>query len=349
MKKRSTLTAAAVAAVFLLCSSLSFAGAAEMTELKVTELVPIGRAVGIEMSAKGALIVSYSDANGDSAAKKGGLRPGDLIVSVDGREVSSARELTDEIAKSGCRTLSIEVLRNGRSRSFKVTPTSGPDGLPRIGAWVRDSLAGIGTVTFYDPQSGVIGLLGHGISDGESGVLMPVDSGSLMPARVSGVKKSRPGCPGELTAVFGTPAAGELVSNSETGLFGHVAADELYPELFSADPIPVATMDQVKTGSAYILANVEGEEVRQYQIEISAILDRNSATRNFRIRITDSELAEITGGIVQGMSGSPIIQNGRIVGAVTHVLVDSPTDGYGIFIGNMLSHAAENRPLPNAA
>lgn len=351
MLKKSRFLAA-MAAAAILCSAFSFAGAApaKMTELKADSLVPVGRAAGIKLFAEGAVVISFSDSGGQCPARSAGLKPGDVIVSVGGYAVFGSEDLTSALAKNGVKPVRLTVLRGEKTLSVEVTPLCDAEGNVRIGAWVRDSLAGVGTITFYDPQSGVVGLLGHGIADGETGSLMPLGAGSLVPATVTGVKKSRPGAPGELIADFGSAAdAGRLISNSDTGLFGTLGADELYPELLAGKPIPIATQNQIIEGKATILANVNGDEVCEYDIEITKIINYDRSTKNLQIRITDPVLLSLTGGIVQGMSGSPIIQNGRIVGAVTHVLVDSPSEGYGIYIGNMLKFAQKSAAVYKAA
>ena len=208
----------------------------------------------------------------------------------------------------------------------------------RLGAWIRDSMAGIGTMTFYDPLSGRFGALGHGVTDVDTGGLMPLEHGSIMDATVKAVKRGESGSPGELRGSFDlTRDSGSLYANTDCGLFGVIEGES--NALGTQNAVPVAQRGEVAVGAASILANCEGDAVREYAVEIERIYAGSSPTRNMLVRVTDPELLACTGGIVQGMSGSPILQNGKLVGAVTHVLVNDSARGYGIFIENMLDAA----------
>jgi len=227
------------------------------------------------------------------------------------------------------------VRRDGQNLTLSVAPEQNEQGAYAIGAWIRDSMAGIGTVTFYDPETGAFGALGHGITDTDTALLMPFASGSVLPSTVKAVNPGTVGQAGELRGDFDlTCELGQLSANTTAGIFGTMAAGGELEEL--GEPMPVASPDEVQTGAATILANVEGDQVKEYDIEILKLLD-NGDGREMLISVTDPELLEITGGIVQGMSGSPILQNGKFVGAVTHVLLNDPTKGYGIFLETMLS------------
>lgn len=199
-------------------------------------------------------------------------------------------------------------------------------------------MAGIGTMTFYDPQSGTFGALGHGVTDVDTGQLLPLDHGSIMDASVKAVKKGERASPGELKGDFDlTRDSGTLYANTECGIFGKLSAEDAAKIVGAA--LPIAKKDEVKTGKATILATVSGNETREYDIEIEKIYSPSGSTRNLLLHVTDEELLAQTGGVVQGMSGSAILQDGKIIGAVTHVLLDDPSRGYGIFIENMLSAA----------
>ena len=204
-----------------------------------------------------------------------------------------------------------------------------------MGAWIRDSMAGIGTMTYYNPEDGSFGALGHGITDSDTALLMPFASGSILPSTVKAVKKGAAGDAGELRGDFDLSGdLGDLYANTECGIFGTLDPGEFTEQL--GDPIPVAAADQVRTGPATILSNVENDSVKEYDIEIIQIVENSADGRNLVISVTDPELLAATGGIVQGMSGSPILQDGRFVGAVTHVLLNDPTKGYGILMETML-------------
>ena len=220
-----------------------------------------------------------------------------------------------------------------------VSPEQNETGTYSIGAWIRDSMAGIGTMTFYDPELGAFGALGHGITDADTALLMPFSSGSILPSTVKAVKKGSVGEAGELRGDFDLSGdIGELYANTSSGIFGTVAASELVEQM--GDAIPVADSNQVHPGDATILSNVQGDAVKEYQIEILKVVDHAADGRDLVISVTDPELLALTGGIVQGMSGSPILQDGTFVGAVTHVLLNDPTKGYGIFLENMLEDSS---------
>ena len=206
-----------------------------------------------------------------------------------------------------------------------------------IGAWIRDSMAGIGTMTYYDPATATFGALGHGITDVDTAQLMPFSNGSILPSTVKAVKKGEAGSAGELRGDFDlTCDLGGLYANTSSGVFGTLESDYA-PAREEAVPT-----GQARTGPAVIRSNIRGDEVREYSIEILKTVQGSGDGRDMVISITDPDLIEATGGIVQGMSGSPVIQNGRIVGAVTHVLLNDPTKGYGISIENMLEAAGND-------
>jgi len=305
-----------------------------------TELVPVGQTVGIEIKCKGAMVVAVSavkSTQGDvSPGEDAGLLPGDVITRVGETDISSAGEFKDAIVHSDGKTISIHVTRDGKAYQFDLTPVLDESGSYELGLWLRDSMAGIGTVTFYDPQSGIFGALGHPVSEVETGVLMPLATGSIMPASVKSVRRGEPGSPGELQGEFRhMQKTGTLFSNAASGIFGHVE----HPSTFSdSDPLPIGSADDLKLGAAKIRANVIGTEIQEFDIEISRIFSGGD-DRNMMITVTDPALLAHTGGIVQGMSGSPILQNGKIVGAVTHVLIQNPERGYGINIERMIANA----------
>lgn len=302
----------------------------------VKELVPVGRAVGVKLFADGVLVVDFPE--GVSSAKACGLKEGDVILSCNGTEITSTEHLQQLLVENGDAQATLSVQRGNKMLTLKASPRAGEDGTYRLGAFVRDSMAGIGTMTFYDPQSGVFGALGHGVTDVDTGKLMPLEQGSTMDASVKAVKRGQSGCPGELRGEFDlTCDSGTLFANTDCGIFG-VANRESFT-CPAGKALPVAEKNDVAVGRATILSNVSGTEIKEYEIEIEKVFSSSADTRNLLLRVTDEELLEKSGGIVQGMSGSPILQNGKIVGAVTHVLVDDAARGYGILIENMLDAA----------
>ena len=287
-------------------------------------LIPGGCTVGVKLYTQGLVVTGFESR---SAAKAAGLKKGDVIIQVDGEAVHTAAALRECLEEE---QVILKILRNGREAEFCVRPNGN-----QIGAYVRDSLAGIGTVTYYDPDTGAFGALGHGVSDSETKVLLPVEAGVVVQSSVADVKKGRDGAPGELKGSFDVSTIlGKVERNAERGIFGTL--DVPIP----GTPLPVAEAGEAEPGPAEIWANVDGQEVRSYSVEILRIYPHADETgRNMLLEVTDPDLLYATGGIVQGMSGSPIIQDGKLVGAVTHVLVNDPTRGYGIFIENMLEAA----------
>ena len=304
-------------------------------------LMPGGQSVGVAMTTGGVVVVGNSDlGKTPSPARLAGLRSGDVIQCVNGVDISGAAQLSDCLKDGG--TAHLQVLRDGSVMECDVTPArDARDGRYRLGAWVRDSTAGVGTLTFYDPRDGAFGALGHAITDVDTGVVMPVGEGEIYVNRVVDVTPSKGGAPGELTGDFlgETEALGSVNRNCEYGIFGHAArplANALYPE-----GLPAATRRQIHTGAASLLTTVDEGGVGEYACEIVRLSDAaQPAARAMVVRVTDPELLRKTGGIVQGMSGSPLIQDGRIIGAVTHVMVNDPTMGYGICIESMLDSAS---------
>ncbi len=298
-------------------------------------LIPGGQAVGVAIHTKGVVVVGLSDGAGLQA----GLRAGDILISVNGRPLDSADILTETVNAASGQPLSILLERNGRQQTLLATPLFDESSQSyRLGVWVRDSTAGVGTLTFYDPQTQAYGALGHAITDSDTGLMLPVSEGYLMQAEVVGVHKGERGMPGELKGSFLREQVrlGSVDLNDAVGIYGRMdgaAHNALYP-----DGLPVGSKNEVHTGAATILSTVNGSETVEYTVEITQV-NRSSEQKSMVIRVTDERLLAITGGIVQGMSGSPIVQNGKLVGAVTHVLVNDPTRGYGIFIENMLDAA----------
>ena len=294
------------------------------------ELVPVGHTVGIKMFARGVLVVDLAE--GKSPAKECGLAKGDVILQCNGTAVTSTEQFQQLL--QGEEEVELAVRRGGSAKTLTAEPEQNEDGAWVIGAWIRDSMAGIGTVTYYDPATGAFGALGHGVTDTDTAQLLPFASGSVLPSTVKAVKRGQAGAAGELKGKFDlTTDLGTLRANTASGIFG-----ELSPcALTEGDAVPVAESAEVRDGPAVIRSNVAGDCVKDYQVELRRLGDGEE--RNLLVTVTDPELLSATGGIVQGMSGSPILQNGKLVGAVTHVLLNDPTKGYGIFIENMLKAA----------
>lgn len=314
-------------------------GRMRVTARDETRLIPGGAAVGIALATDGVLVVGVSDVAGKSPAQSAGLKAGDVIQSVNGQKLQSSQHLTELVSASGGTPLSMTFERDGKSRTVFLTPAlDSSSGLYRMGAWVRDSTAGVGTLSYYDPQNGAYGALGHAINDGDTGKLLPVKTGALMQAEIVDIKKGLRGTPGELRGSFlkDQVLLGSIEENTVLGIFGKL--DQPYVNPLYPDGLPIAFQESVEIGPATILSTLDGEGVQEYEVEIvQAVRQITPSQKSMVIRVTDPRLLQKTGGIVQGMSGSPIIQNGRIIGAVTHVFVDDPTQGYGLYIEWMLS------------
>ena len=305
-------------------------------------LIPGGRSLGVALETDGVMVVGSSDlGNTDSPARRAGILPGDVIQTVNGERIAGAEALSERIADG--ETVSLGVLRGEEKMQVEVQPKEDPrDGEYRLGVWVRQSTAGVGTLTYYDPESGEYGALGHAITDVDTGVTFPVGEGAVYENEVIRVTRGAQNAPGELTGAFFDEeiVLGEIEKNTGFGVFGTadggMGEGGLYP-----DGLPVGRRDEIHTGQAQILSCVDGETVKAYDCEIEKLYSQSEpGTRSMVIRITDEELLQKTGGIVQGMSGSPVIQDGKIVGAVTHVFVSDPTRGYGVYIEWMLDAAA---------
>lgn len=343
-KGRRFLTLALCAAVaFALCAGFLTPRVSAISGSKQYEnvsLIPGGIPFGVKFSTEGVVVVGFCDLEGISKSQNpaylAGLRPKDIIKKVDGRSLEDAAELTRVIEECGGRQLSLTYTRSGQEKTAKITPAySESEGKYKTGIWVRDSGAGIGTVTYIDPNTGEFGGLGHGICDGESGELIPMERGVVTDVKINAVKKGIAGEPGEIKGHFGTDKRGTVCTNTECGVFG--AFSKIPNEAGQA--MPVGSSEYIKCGEAEILCTLDDGGRQSYKIEISRINRGAEGSKCFIIKVTDPRLIEKTGGIVQGMSGSPIIQNGKLIGAVTHVMINDPTVGYGIFIENMLSAA----------
>ncbi len=304
-------------------------------------VIPSGKPVGIKIFADGLLIINIADVKTStgtiSPAKAAGLAVGDRIISANSVSPSTSEELARIINKAEGDVL-LKIQRGESLHELSITPAiAAEDGTKKLGIWVRDSTAGVGTMTFYDPKSRSFATLGHAITDADTGVIILPKEGALCDCEIISTKKGISGTPGELSGRFGVNNLGNILMNSSLGVYGRLTDGDL---LDDTGYMQVATRFEVKTGAAYIMADVDGGGVMQYDINIdevskSARIDNKSMV----ISVTDPVLLAKTGGIVQGMSGSPIIQNGKLVGAVTHVFVNDPTRGYGIFAENMLDTA----------
>ena len=329
MKMKKTVLCAALAVLSLLSPA---AYAAEEA------LVPVGRAVGIVMDVDGVIVedvTSFRSGEGTvSPAEDAGLMKGDVILALDGETVNGTESLNALLAERDGKTSSLAIRRGGKELNLKVTPAlDAAGGQVRIGVLATEKISGIGTVTYYDPETGKYGALGHGIHAGKGGC-SAIEEGELYDVTLTGVRRGQHGAAGELHGSIVGESVGSAEKNTPYGVFG--VAEKA---LFEGDALPVAEKEDLHTGRATILSEVYEGEQAAYEIEITEIADTPDAAKSISFRVKDKALLEKTGGVVRGMSGSPIVQDGHLIGAVTHVLISDPTEGYGIYIGDMLKAA----------
>ena len=298
-----------------------------------------GMPFGMRIYTEGLVVSGVSDVGNKSPSSDAGIKSGDIILSVNGEKLDTNEQLLSIVEKSKGDPLEIKAVHDGKEYSAKITPVF-DEGLKkyRIGLMVRDSCAGIGTMTFFDKENNIFAGLGHGICDTASGSLMPLEKGDIVNAEINFVNKSICGSPGSLSGTFSDNSpVGNITANSDFGIYGTLNDNAVIPE----NTVPVSFTQEVKRGKARILTTVDSGKPEFYDINIEDVSYNNNSNKNMVIKITDKKLLEKTGGIVQGMSGSPIIQDGKLVGAVTHVFVNDTSRGYGIFAENMINFCNE--------
>lgn len=314
------------------------------SNIKVVEEIfvyPSGESCGVKIHTDGVLVVSVTGINDSignliSPARISGIIPGDFIKKINGNQIKNAKEFIKTVRNNGNIPMKIEYVREGMTKTTTITPVKSFSGEYVLGIWVRDSTAGLGTLTFYTGDKSKFAALGHSITDVDTGEIMSVKNGDIVKSKVISVAKSEKGKAGELNGVFEQPTVkiGKIELNSSFGIYGQVENKDL---LKDKKPVPIALKNELKTGKAKIITTIENNTPQEFEIEIIKINKQNAPdVKGFVIKVTDEKLIEKTGGIVQGVSGSPILQNGKLVGAVTHVFINDPTKGYGIFIENML-------------
>lgn len=306
------------------------------------EVIPLGSAFGIKLFTDGVIIASLSDLPTAGGAccpgEEAGLKPGDYLLEADGMAIPNNAALASYIGQSQGRAITFLVRREERTFQAQVQPVFS-EGAFKTGMWVRDSAAGIGTLTFYDPEAGVFAGLGHGICDRDTNGVMALKTGEPAPITLCGIVKGRPEEPGQLQGYFaGEGSLGRLLANNDTGVYGTLDDPP------QGEAVAVLPREQVQPGPAQLLVSVDAAGPRLYAGEITEVIDRESDTKNFVVTVTDPALLAATGGIVQGMSGCPILQNGKLAGAVTHVFTGDPSSGYGIFAQTVWEQARAVSP-----
>lgn len=319
-----------------------------MPEIKV---IPGGQPIGVKLYTEGVLVVGFADVDTSSGKKQSpaaisGVEMGDSIIEINGIKIKNNSHVSEIINKNGSGILNVKLNRKGDIRSVSIKPTEAKDKDEyKIGLWIRDFTAGVGTLTFYDPSTGRFGALGHPINDVDTGSLLSVRDGKIYNARIISIEQGVKGKPGELRGIFSEDdEAGFLKKNTSSGIYGETTnLNGIASREYNHKLIPIARQNEIKEGPAKILTSIDDGNVRAYDIYIEKLTQQSKAnSKSMIIRITDKELLEKTGGIVQGMSGSPIIQDGKLIGAVTHVFVNRPDMGYGIYIEWMLQEIGMN-------
>ena len=326
---------------------------ASVTVVEDTYVSVLGTPFGMKVYTDGVLVIETDDVKTESGnvnpSKLAGIKVGDYIRRVNGVKITCNEDLSEIVSESAGQALKAEVVRSGKKRTVYITPVlSREDNIYRIGIWVRDSSAGVGTLTFYSPSNNTVCGLGHGICDSDTGELLIPEHGELVGAEVVSVKKGEAGNPGELKGKFTLSRISDITLNTENGVYGIP-----FSEMDIGELTKIALKQEIKDGKAQILCTVNGSTPKLYSCKIrKRSAAYNSSTQNMIVTVTDKELLKITGGIIQGMSGSPILQNGKLVGAVTHVFVDVPESGYAVFAENMFEtaqKAAEKTVLREAS
>ncbi len=309
---------------------------------KEIQVYPGGNVVGIKLQTNGPLVVGFSEVGNIeqkpySPSKEGGINLGDVILSVNDIEINSSEFLSETLNSLNEDEFNIKIERDDKILYKVIKPVKTVDGENRIGLWVRDSTAGIGTVTFVDPETGVFGALGHPITDVDTGDIIKISKGNIVNSSIVNVKRGEKGNPGELKGVFINDdiRMGSVTQNTKYGIFGEYDLENSYGE-----KLGIALKDEIEEGPAKMISTIDNGKPKMYDIVIEKLLQQdNPSSKSMIIKVVDEELLNKTGGIVQGMSGSPIIQNDKLVGAVTHVLVNKPDTGYGIYIEWMLKES----------
>ena len=300
------------------------------------KVIPLGNAIGLKLYTEGVLIVGMSEIEGKRPYEFSGIKEGDRIISIDNKKIETTEDLIETVNTSKGKEVSIKYVRENSEEVTNITPVQTKQDEYKLGLWVRDAAAGVGTASFYIPSTGMFASLGHGITDIDTGDLITISNGELVSTNIVSIQKGEKGKPGEIKgSIEGSRKIGEVYKNSSFGIFGKVSNKNSLK--VTESEMEILNRDEIKKGKAQIICELEDGKKEHYDIEIQRIYTANNKdNKSMLIKITDERLLEKTGGIIQGMSGSPIIQNGKFVGAVTHVLVNDPTTGYGVFADMML-------------
>ena len=306
------------------------------------EVVPIGKIIGLKLYTNGVLIVGMSEIENienqlERPFENVDIREGDTIIKVNETEIDSIESLQNEVNNSKGESINLTLVRNGTILTSNIIPTQTEENEYKLGLWVRDAATGVGTVTYYEPKSKQFAALGHGITDIDTNKLIDIESGQLVTSNIVSIKKGEAGSPGEIKgSILNQTTIGNVNKNSIFGIYGQLT-NLTSLNIDTSKTVKVALRNEIKTGEAKVICNIDGRQTKEYSINIDKIyLDNDSSNKSFIIRVTDKELIDKTGGIIRGLSGAPIIQNGKFIGAITNVLVQNPQIGYGVFADLMI-------------
>lgn len=327
--------------------SLDLFGTIPIKEIDVnvlprTTVIPLGNSIGLKLYTKGVLVVGMSEIKGEDNVtykpyENSGIEEGDMIVEVNNVAIKNTDELVENVNNCNGEKIEIVYVRNDNELTTSITPIKTASNEYKLGLWVRDAQAGVGTATFYEPSTGMFAALGHGITDIDTGEIVNIANGELTTSTIVSIKKGEKGTPGELRGTIESGLKiGEIYKNGSFGISGKIT-NKSNLTFTESEELEVALRSEIKEGKAYILCELESGKIEKYEIEIEKVyVSNNFDNKSMLIKVTDERLLEKTGGIIQGMSGSPIVQNNRFVGAVTHVLVQDPTQGYAVFADMMI-------------
>jgi len=317
--------------------TLSLFNTIDVKDVKVdtiprTTVVPLGNTIGLKLYTSGVLVVGLTEVNGIKPYENTGIEEGDLIVCVNGIDVTTTEELTECVDESKGKELEITYIKDGKEHTTNMTATKTSSNEYKLGLWVRDGAAGVGTISYYEPSTGMFAALGHGIVDVDTEELVTISKGTVVTTNVTEIVKGKEGTPGEIKGtIINGLEVGKVNDNSEFGIYGTLTNLSSL-NINNQEQYEVALRDEIKEGKAEVIINLEDGARKKYEIEITKIYkNNNNDNKSMIIKVTDEELLNLTGGIIQGMSGAPIVQNGKFIGAVTHVLVSDPTTGYAVF------------------
>ena len=307
-----------------------------------TTVIPLGKAIGMKMYTKGVLVVGMSEIEGNKPYENSGIQTGDKIIEINNKKINNTEELIECVNSSNGKSVQITYISDNKEEVTNILPVKTGENEYKLGLWVRDAAAGVGTLTFYEPSTGEFGALGHGINDVDTYELIDIANGELVTTNIIDIVKGEDGTPGEIRGVIdGESTIGSIYKNTSYGVYGKVT-DKSRLNLSNNNELEVANRSEITTGKAQIMCELENGKVKKYDIEIQKLfLENNQNNKSMLIKVTDEELIEKTGGIIQGMSGAPIIQNSKFIGAVTHVLVNDSKMGYAVFADLMIKQMRE--------